>query len=87
MINLIMVTQSLEEKFRDIVSSWIRDVEENIVWITSMIKDAALTIGRASYSSMIIIGVIMWCMNIQKYYARRLIYGGIILALITELLA
>ncbi|MCS7368536.1 MAG: hypothetical protein NDF57_02355 [archaeon GBS-70-058] len=52
-----------------------------------MIKDAALTIGRASYSSMIIIGIIMWCMNIQKYYARRLIYGGIILALITELLA
>jgi hypothetical protein len=82
-----MITQSLEDKFRDIISNWINNLEKNIIWIVSMIKDAALTIGRASYSSMIIIGIVMWCMNIQKYYARRLIYGGVILALITELLA
>ncbi|MEM0084892.1 MAG: hypothetical protein QW743_06375 [Candidatus Methanomethylicia archaeon] len=83
----VIMKQTLEDRFKDIIYNWIKKIEENIIWIVSTIKDAALTIGRASYSSMIIIGIILWCMNIQKYYAKRLIYGGVALALIIEVLS
>lgn len=83
----MFITQNLEDQFREIIQNWIKKIEENIIWFISTIKEAALTIGRASYSSMIILGIILWCMNLQKYYAKRLIYGGIILALIVELLS
>ncbi|MCS7097285.1 MAG: hypothetical protein NZ926_02335 [Candidatus Methanomethylicia archaeon] len=86
-ITIINLTEGLEEKFREIIFNWLKRVEENIIWIISILKDTALTISRASYSSMIIIGMILWCMNIQKYYAKRLVYGGILLALITELIS
>ncbi|MEM0211499.1 MAG: hypothetical protein QXO82_02110 [Candidatus Methanomethylicia archaeon] len=83
----VIMKQTLEDRFKDIIYNWIKKIEENIIWIVSTIKDVALTIGRASYSSMIIIGIILWCMNIQKYYAKRLIYGGVALALIIEVLS
>lgn len=83
----VIIKQTLEDRFKDIIYNWIKKIEENVIWIISTIKDVALTIGRASYSSMIILGIILWCMNIQKYYAKRLIYGGVILALIIEVLS
>lgn len=83
----VLFKQSLEEKFRNIIYDWMQSIERNLIWLISTIKDTTIMIGRASYTSMIIIGIILWSMNIQKYLARKLIYGGIIIALLTEIIS
>ncbi|MEM2136469.1 MAG: hypothetical protein QXI93_00740 [Candidatus Methanomethylicia archaeon] len=85
--SFVLFKQSLEEKFRNIIYDWMQSIERNLIWLISTIKDTTIMIGRASYTSMIIIGIILWSMNIQKYLARKLIYGGIIIALLTEIIS
>jgi len=82
----LMAAQSLEDKFREIILRWIESIQRNILWLLSVIRDASLVIARASYSVMLIMGVILWAAGIQRYMARRLIVGGAIIALVTEIL-
>ncbi|HID16399.1 MAG TPA: hypothetical protein EYP16_06335 [Candidatus Atribacteria bacterium] len=82
----IMYSQSLEEKFRETILNWIKSIERNLSWLISTITTTTLIIARTSYSAMIILGVILWASGIQKYFGRKLIIGGSIIALISEIL-
>ncbi|MCS7363890.1 MAG: hypothetical protein NDF54_00430 [archaeon GB-1867-035] len=82
----IIYNQSLEEKFREMILNWIKAIERNVSWLISTITTTTLIIARTSYSSMIILGVILWASGIQRYFGRKLIIGGSIIALISEIL-
>jgi len=85
-VEILTVSQSLEERFRQVILEWVEAVERNILWLLSVVRDASLIVARASYSVMLILGVILWAAGVQRYLARRLIIGGSILALVTEIL-
>ena len=87
MIIPLIIQQTIEEKFREMITNWIQSIQQNIIWLLTTVKDATITIGRATYGSMIIIGIVMWASGTQRYLSRKLIIGGSIIAIITELLS
>ena len=83
----LIIQQTIEEKFREMITNWIQSIQQNIIWLLTTVKDATINIGRATYGSMIIIGIVMWASGTQRYLSRKLIIGGSIIAIITELLS
>lgn len=82
----IIYSQNIEEKFREIILNWIEAIERNLSWLASTITTTTLMIARTSYSAMIIVGVVLWASGLQRYFGRKLIIGGSIIALISEIL-
>ncbi len=50
------------------------------------IRNAALTIARGSYGTMLIVGILLWATGVNRYIGRRLVIGGSIIALLSEIL-
>lgn len=82
----IINSQSIEERFREAILGWMKAIERNVIWLLSTITTTALIIARTSYTTMIILGVILWASGLQRYFGRKLIIGGSIIALISEVL-
>jgi len=82
----LIVEISMEEKFRELILKILEAIERNILWLMNTVKVVALHIARGSYFTMMILGIILWATGLNRYMGRRLMIGGSIIALLSEIL-
>lgn len=90
--NNITVNETLTSMYEDFLSGvkatinkFLSMVQETIIYVIRKGLEVLITIARASYVALGLLGLVLWATGISPYRGRHLIVGSIILAIIAEI--
>jgi len=66
------------------ISKFLAGVQELFLFIVHKGLEVLITIARASYFALGLLGLVLWATGISPYRGRHLIVGAIVLAIIAE---
>ncbi|MEM1745725.1 MAG: hypothetical protein QXW03_03345 [Candidatus Nezhaarchaeales archaeon] len=75
--NLLSGVKALVDKF-------LIGIQETLVYVLHKGVEVLITVARASYVALGLLGLVLWATGISPYRGRHLIVGSIILAIIAE---
>ncbi|MEM2834681.1 MAG: hypothetical protein QXD66_03130 [Candidatus Nezhaarchaeales archaeon] len=81
---LTSVYDNLLSGVKAMVDKFLTGIQETLIYVIHRGVEVLITVARASYVALGLLGLVLWATGASPYRGRHLIVGSIILAIIAE---
>lgn len=71
--------------YSSVISQWAQEFTSFATYLLTTVDSTVLSIARLAYVTVLLLGVLLYFTHIERRLGRDLIKGGIILAVLSEL--
>ncbi|RLF15134.1 MAG: hypothetical protein DRJ97_04775 [Thermoprotei archaeon] len=77
----------VNEAIKEVVDSVLKVIQDSTIYFASRLLELVITIARAFYLVVGLIGLFLWASHISPYRGRGMVLGALLMAIVAEVAA